>query len=332
MSAIGWVMIAYSSNCLIKASIAEGDSIINATLLLLLPQGLLTHFSVYRVNSGIHTVWVISKAVFTWMHDWYTILKLEELLREHKSSPSPDRDLNCHQNVTTCLFYHPWLNLVFSVTASVGLWTFIDQAVNLRNLSSMITTFNTPFVPAVENSSTNVISFLGHKDSYVLLENTGDLAVSSFTWSAMIFPERTGDGPLFNWCINGPPSGYSGNFIWQVSSQILHFRILGSGGHSLPPFNSITPMSLNEWHHVAISYDGNTGVAMNNVDGIVQTVTLPLSTSDATVGSVMMGSHYYCDNGETRTFQGKMACVRLEHRQKSQHHENGHTSLYNNLI
>ena len=39
MSAIGWVMIAYSSNCLINqewlASIAEGDSIINATLLLL---------------------------------------------------------------------------------------------------------------------------------------------------------------------------------------------------------------------------------------------------------------------------------------------------------
>ena len=37
MSAIGWVMIANSSNCLISpgylASIAEGDSIINATLL-----------------------------------------------------------------------------------------------------------------------------------------------------------------------------------------------------------------------------------------------------------------------------------------------------------
>ena len=37
MSAIGWVMIANSSNCLTSpgwlASIAEGDSIINATLL-----------------------------------------------------------------------------------------------------------------------------------------------------------------------------------------------------------------------------------------------------------------------------------------------------------
>ena len=39
MSAIGWVMIAYSSNCLIGqgwlASIAEVDSIINATILYL---------------------------------------------------------------------------------------------------------------------------------------------------------------------------------------------------------------------------------------------------------------------------------------------------------
>ena len=38
MSAVGWVMIANSSNCLISpgwlASIAEGDSIINATLLI----------------------------------------------------------------------------------------------------------------------------------------------------------------------------------------------------------------------------------------------------------------------------------------------------------
>ena len=38
MGAIGWVMIAYSSNCLLSqewlASISEGDSIINATLLI----------------------------------------------------------------------------------------------------------------------------------------------------------------------------------------------------------------------------------------------------------------------------------------------------------
>ena len=41
MSAIGWVMIAYSLNCLISplwlASIVAGDSIINTTLLLNLP-------------------------------------------------------------------------------------------------------------------------------------------------------------------------------------------------------------------------------------------------------------------------------------------------------
>ena len=46
MSAIGWVMIANSSNCLIcpgwLASIAEGDSIINTTLLYLLSASMCT--------------------------------------------------------------------------------------------------------------------------------------------------------------------------------------------------------------------------------------------------------------------------------------------------
>ena len=79
-------------------------------------------------------------------------------------------------------------------TASVGLWTFIDQATNLRNPSANITTLNTPFVPAVPGGSAIVISFFGNKDSYILLENTGDLAVSSFTWLAMIFPEGTANG------------------------------------------------------------------------------------------------------------------------------------------
>ena len=45
MSAIGWVMIANSSNCLIRqgwlASIAEGDNIINAILLYYNPGNLL---------------------------------------------------------------------------------------------------------------------------------------------------------------------------------------------------------------------------------------------------------------------------------------------------
>ena len=53
MSAIGWVMIAYSSNCLISqewlASIAEGDSIINATLLIKTSH-LLTETSHFQVS------------------------------------------------------------------------------------------------------------------------------------------------------------------------------------------------------------------------------------------------------------------------------------------
>ena len=53
-SAIGWVMIAYSSNCLISqewlASIAEGDSrpIINATLIYLLFYTLVNSHVLYQ--------------------------------------------------------------------------------------------------------------------------------------------------------------------------------------------------------------------------------------------------------------------------------------------
>ena len=196
-----------------------------------------------------------------------------------------------------------------TVSASVGLWTFIDQAVNLRNTLTVITTFNTPFVPAVPGGSTNVISFLGNKDSYILLESFEELAVASFTWSAMIFPESNANGPLFNWCINSPPSDH-GHFIWMLGDGNLHFRVLGNEGHS-SPLDVYSLLTVNEWHHIAVSYDGITGAAMMNVDGTVQTMTLPLPSADATAGSVMMGSRYYCTNSDERAFLGKMACIRL---------------------
>ena len=67
MSAIGWVMIAYSSNCLISqewlASIVEGDSIINATLLYLL----IYFFVIHSFYSDILDVliYLITSLTFT---------------------------------------------------------------------------------------------------------------------------------------------------------------------------------------------------------------------------------------------------------------------------
>ena len=55
MSAIGWVMIAYSSTSLISqgwlASIAEGDSIINATLLYLVLEEQFIQILGYKISN-----------------------------------------------------------------------------------------------------------------------------------------------------------------------------------------------------------------------------------------------------------------------------------------
>ena len=60
MSAMGWVMIAYSSNCLTSpgwlGSIAEGDSIINATL---------RNFTLLEVETKRITICLISSRYHT---------------------------------------------------------------------------------------------------------------------------------------------------------------------------------------------------------------------------------------------------------------------------
>ena len=195
------------------------------------------------------------------------------------------------------------------IVASIGIWTFIDQATNLRNTSAKITTINTPFVPALPDSSTNVISFLGHKDSYVVLENTGELAVSSFTWSAMIFPERAAGGPLFNWPSSYSGCGNHGTHIWFVRGLATRM----CEGVSLSTVVFSEPLSLNVWHHVAVSYDANTGDAVQNVDGTVQTINLGIAAADTTTGPVVIGSRYYHSGtfNDDRSFQGKIACMRL---------------------
>ena len=150
------------------------------------------------------------------------------------------------------------------VAAAIGLWTFIDQAINLRKPTANITTFNTPFVPAVPGGSTNVISFLGQRHSYVLLENTGDLAVSSFTWSAIIFPVSTEDGDLFTWHFDSLPCDQRGVSI-KINGNLRHaFHVCGVSSTTVL-FGDF--LSLNQWLEVTVSYDGDTGYAQVYTDG-----------------------------------------------------------------
>ena len=69
MSATGWVMIANSSNCLISpgwlASIAEGDSIINATLLVLIRLHMeIGHSAMQALTTGTSC----HKSFVNWIH------------------------------------------------------------------------------------------------------------------------------------------------------------------------------------------------------------------------------------------------------------------------
>ena len=95
MSAIGWVMIAYSSNCLISqewlASIAEGDSIINATLLYLycpLQSNLCTSFqriTEYR-NLKLRELNGINVRCDTERNTLRTVMVIWHCLRLHSSN------------------------------------------------------------------------------------------------------------------------------------------------------------------------------------------------------------------------------------------------------
>ena len=197
------------------------------------------------------------------------------------------------------------------VTASVnvGLWTFIDEAVNLRNPSANITTFNTPFVPAVPGGNTNVISFLGHKDSYILMENTKELTMSSFTWSAMIFPERYTSGPLFTWWSDWPGCNYR-CVSFRLNNKLLKVGVCTGSSVSWKE-NDTAVMSLNKWHEVAVSYDSNTGSIQIYVDGGLYTGNIGIFAQGVNTGPVVMGSRYHHGGIGNKNFQGKIACMRL---------------------
>ena len=205
------------------------------------------------------------------------------------------------------------IEFVFIVATSIGLWTFSDQAINLRYPSAIITTFNTPFVPAFSDGITNVISFLGHRDSYVWLENKGHLAVSSFTWSAMIFPQRTAQGTLINWWCNWPDCQNSSIYVKINKDQKLKFGVCSGSAMSWMT-NTTTVMAINQWHVVAISYDDETGSEQTYVDGVLHSGNIGRLAQGLTTGPVVLGSrnnHSDPSSSDDTFFHRKMACMRL---------------------
>ena len=193
---------------------------------------------------------------------------------------------------------------------SIGVWKFIDEASSARDLSANITTLNTPFVPAVPGGSTKVISFVGDKDSYVLLGNTGELVLSSFTWSAMIFPESE-NRALLTWYLDSQACWYRSKAIWIHSTRLLTFTVCP--GVKAKWAKHPTKLVLNQWHEVAVSHNADTGDVQVYLNGNVYKENVGLSAVPDT-GPLVMGSRYHYSRPskpQEDHFKGKVYCMRL---------------------
>lgn len=186
-----------------------------------------------------------------------------------------------------------------------GCWPFIDEAVNVRNPSAAVTTVNTSFVPAFAGSDINVVEFRGDSYSYVIMKSTGDLAVSSFTLSADIFPESD-VGTLFQWH-SSIYEGYGTRVLLRRCALFVRMRYFTetAKGHS--------DIILNTWNKVAVSYDSPTGVIETYVNGVVRKFFTGQIGSEDTSGFISVGArdHVSTNLEDVIGYRGKMACVQL---------------------
>ena len=136
--------------------------------------------------------------------------------------------------------------------------------------------------------------------------------MSSFTWSALIYPESTPTGPLFVWSATG---------CWQRTA-VIQFNTNGDlvlgvcDGSSMiwvKSTSTSTGMPINQWHEAAVSFDSTTGSGQISVDGNLQRQNIHLHPQKQVSGPVLMGSRDYSNPNpaDRRYFHGKIACVRL---------------------
>lgn len=126
--------------------------------------------------------------------------------------------------------------------------------------------------------------FLGNPNSFIEFPNNGGLDVQhSITLLCWLYPESANDGPIFNYGSTG-----FGIHMWIASEGKLFGRF-PKRDYVLTPFLTTTsPLTLNKWHHVGISYDHITGIASLWLNGkrVVQHnigAGLSLATQDKVV-------------------------------------------------
>ena len=190
------------------------------------------------------------------------------------------------------------------LTDPIGFWVFIDDIQSLG-----VTTVGTSFVPA--GSGFDVLTFQGHIDSYVAIENKGDLAVSSFTLSMDIFPFTQSDGPLFMW-LSAPPATWGwATHIWMLYGKV-YVALVHLDGMNTVVFNENHWPVANQWNKVAVAYDASTQFLQVYVNGNIEAYATVSSGPHSTYGKVIIGSWYhFAFYPDERAFNGSMACVKL---------------------
>ena len=129
--------------------------------------------------------------------------------------------------------------------------------------------------------------------------------VSSFTWTAMIFPENTTSGPLIERVHGGSECFGLTVAVWMYNQKLL-VGVCNENGNTSTNSNNIT-LSINEWHQVAVSYDAKGGAVQSYVDGHFTDGNIGIFQQKLaeTSGSAIMGAE------TTGRFQGKVACMRM---------------------
>ena len=94
-------------------------------------------------------------------------------------------------------------------------------------------------------------TFAGGGGTYVSLGTSTNLAPAKFTFSAWIYPTEATQGTIF--------SRYSSDYVFLYfnSDRKVGMLISTNGSGSWAGGDGIAQLSLNNWHHIALNYDGS---------------------------------------------------------------------------
>ncbi len=164
---------------------------------------------------------------------------------------------------------------------------------------------------------TNGILFDNNNDSVdIANESNFDFdRTSPFTVSAWIYRQsNSSEDDIIEKYNGGAVSGWT---LWfNASSSLLTFDI-GNSSINRISITTLAPISLNTWHHVAVTYSGSSAAsgAKIYVDGVQQTVTIgtdALTASALNNNPVVIGSD--ASGSTCCVFDGKIDEVRVYNR------------------